>query len=74
MTWERAQKMAKGEFKQFKKTAPFTYRPYEPGKMVTHSGHYLHQIAPLAEVHPGDERITLQAHSARTEHGWILYW
>lgn len=74
ITWEKAQEMSKEDFTQFKKTAPFTYHPYAPGVMVIHSGHYLHQIAPLTEVQPGDERITMQAHSARTEQGWVVYW
>ncbi len=74
MTYERSQKMSKAEFEHFKITAPFTYYPYEPGKLVVHSGHHLHQIAPLADIRPGDERITLQAHAARTEQGWVVYW
>ena len=74
MTWERAQTMSRKDLDHFKKTAPFTYHPYEPGQMVVHSGHHLHQIAPIATIQPGDERITLQAHSDRTEQGWVVYW
>ncbi len=74
MTYDRFKAMPKQEFDRFKKTAPFTYHPYEIGKIVVHSGHYLHQIAPLVKVHEGDERITLQAHALHTEQGWIAYW
>src|SRR5262245_26877984 len=51
-----------------------TYQPYKAGDMVVHNGHYLHQIARLADMQPGDARVTLQGHAVRTERGWINYW
>jgi hypothetical protein len=48
--------------------------PYTVGTLVIHSGHQLHQIAPTREGHPGDERITLQAHALRVDGDWVMYW
>ncbi|MGH9198806.1 MAG: hypothetical protein ACRD1T_24150 [Acidimicrobiia bacterium] len=50
------------------------YHPYTPGTLVLHSGHLLHQIAPVAEVDPDDERITLQGHGLCCAGEWCLYW
>lgn len=47
---------------------------YSLGKLVMHSGHFLHQIAPVPEVAPGDERITLQGHALRCGGQWQVYW
>lgn len=48
--------------------------PYAVGALAMHSGHLMHQIGEIAEVAPGDERITLQGH-ALFQHGeWKLYW
>lgn len=47
---------------------------YGLGRLVIHSGHFLHQIAPVEEVESGDERITLQGHALRHEGCWRLYW
>jgi hypothetical protein len=50
------------------------HHAYEAGTLVLHSGHTLHQIAPVAEVDPDDERITLQGHGVFYDGGWRLYW
>ncbi len=50
------------------------HHPYTTGRCVLHSGHQLHQIAPVPGMVPGNERITLQAHASRVERGWLLYW
>jgi hypothetical protein len=50
------------------------YLPYEPGMMVIHNGHYLHQIARIRQMQAGDYRITLQGHAVWSGNGWILYW
>lgn len=50
------------------------YQPYTPGVLVLHSGHLLHQIAPVAQVNPDDERITLQGHGVNCNGEWVLYW
>lgn len=47
---------------------------YGLGRLVIHSGHFLHQIAPVEQVEPGDERITLQGHALRYGDRWRLYW
>ncbi len=47
---------------------------YEQGVLVIHTGHWLHRISPARDVHPDDERITLQGHAIRTGSGWIAYW
>lgn len=48
--------------------------PYRLGGLALHSGHQLHQIAPMKEMGPDDERITLQGHALPAGGRWILYW
>jgi hypothetical protein len=48
--------------------------PYALGHLLMHSGHALHQIAPVIATYPGDERICLQGHGIRCASGWKLYW
>lgn len=59
------------ELQRFKQIVPVAYRI---GEAVVHSGHMLHQIAPVASVVERDERITLQGHALRCRNGWQLYW
>jgi hypothetical protein len=47
---------------------------YNVGTMVVHSGHVLHQIAPVDSVGHEDRRITLQGHGMRAAGAWHLYW
>jgi hypothetical protein len=51
-----------------------TFHRYREGDLIMHSGHKLHQIAPMRDMLPDDERITLQAHAMPTDEGWLLYW
>jgi len=51
-----------------------SFQPYSIGSLALHSGHYLHQIAGVADVQPGDQRITLQGHGLRRGTDIILYW
>jgi hypothetical protein len=51
-----------------------THHTYAIGSLALHSGHQLHQIAPTTDPQPGDQRITLQAHTLRVDDEWILYW
>jgi hypothetical protein len=51
-----------------------TFHRYSLGTLAIHSGHRLHQIAGVADVRPGDQRITLQGHGLRRGGGWVLYW
>lgn len=57
-------------------TAPGTesYLPYKTGRLVLHSGHVLHQIAPGREFDPRDERITLQGHGLQVGGRFLCYW
>lgn len=50
------------------------YHPYTAGRLVLHSGHQLHQIAPAPGLRPEDVRITMQAHAARVRGRWLVYW
>jgi hypothetical protein len=50
------------------------HHAYEPGTLVLHSGHMLHQIAPVPTVQPDDERISLQGHGVFYDGEWKLYW
>jgi len=50
------------------------YQPYQAGHLYLHSGHLLHQIAPLRAIAPDDQRITLQGHAVRQGGVWQLYW
>jgi len=47
---------------------------YSVGSLVLHSGHELHQIAPVESIDDGDERICLQGHGIRKDGNWFLYW
>ena len=51
-----------------------THVPYETGGMILHSGHSVHQIAPMAKAEPGEERITLQGHAIQRSGVWQVYW
>lgn len=51
-----------------------TFYSYSVGMLAIHSGHRLHQIAGVADVQPGDQRITLQGHGLRRGPETVLYW
>jgi hypothetical protein len=51
-----------------------TFIEYFPGKLVLHEGFMLHQIAPVKEMNPTDERITLQGHGLICDGVMRLYW
>jgi len=53
---------------------PARHHAYEPGTLVLHSGHMLHQIAPVPSVEHDDERIALQGHGVFYDGEWKLYW
>jgi hypothetical protein len=50
------------------------FHAYELGKFSLHSGHFIHQIAPITNIQPDDERITLQGHGLLLQGVWHLYW
>jgi hypothetical protein len=47
--------------------------PYITGSAFCFSGMNLHQIAPIFTAHPGDRRITLQAHGMVCDGAWRLF-
>jgi hypothetical protein len=47
---------------------------YTLGSLVLHTGHELHQIAPVERIEEGDERICLQGLAIRQSGIWLLYW
>lgn len=51
-----------------------TLHAYHVGELVAHPGYLLHQIAPMPDMGPDDQRITLQGHAVYGEDAWILYW
>jgi hypothetical protein len=59
------------ELQRFKK---MRFWPYDLGCLVLHSGHELHQIAPVPRVYDNDERMTLQGHGIMSAKGWRIYW
>ncbi|WP_427162567.1 ATP-grasp domain-containing protein [Aliinostoc sp. HNIBRCY26] len=63
-----------GDVEVMKRFRNKTVHPYNIGKIVVHGGHSLHQIAAIAQVYPGDERITLQGHGVFHNGQWLLYW
>jgi hypothetical protein len=47
---------------------------YQVGSLVLHSGLLFHQIAPMPNMQPDDEKITLQGHGLLCQGTWNLYW
>jgi len=47
---------------------------YKTGIMLVHSGHKLHQIAPIPEFAADEERVTLQGHGLLVDGTWHIYW
>ena len=50
------------------------HHAYKVGTMALHSGALIHQIAPMQQQQPGDERLTLQAHTVWADGRWLVYW
>jgi len=53
------------------------FHPYSVGGLVVHSGHTVHQIAPMSQAPEAGgalARITLQGHAIRAGGSWRLYW
>lgn len=63
-----------GDVEVMKRFRNKTVHPYKVGHIFIHGGHMLHQIAAIAQVNPGDERITLQGHGVYHNGEWLLYW
>ncbi len=74
LTQPEIAKLNTNEIKQLAARNPKTFHAYSMGKMVIHSGHQVHQIAPMPDMVPGDERLTLQGHGLLVDGVWRLYW
>jgi hypothetical protein len=59
---------------ELKQSKTRKYFVYDPGKLVIHSGNFLHQAGLFQDPNPEDERITLQGHMAFYHGSWHLYW
>jgi hypothetical protein len=62
------------EIEQLASTRTKSFHPYKLGKLVLHSGHTVHQIAPIKNIQIDDERITLQGHGLLCHNAWQLHW
>lgn len=51
-----------------------SFHAYRRGELVIHSGHHVHQIAPMIRPQPTDRRITLQGHGLVCNETLYLYW
>ena len=76
--WDLQQKEIAGlsswQLQMLIETRRKTHIPYEVGSMILHSGHSVHQIAPMTAVEPGEERITFQGHAVLRQGAWQIYW
>lgn len=71
---ERTKGMSQAELRELLLASDRHYHPYRAGSMVVHSGLRYHQMAPMKELLPTDERITLQGHGLRCDGTWQLFW
>ncbi|WP_334745439.1 hypothetical protein [Nostoc sp.] len=62
------------EIEQLASRRKKSFHPYKRGGLILHSGHIVHQIAPIKNLQPEDERITLQGHGVFYQNAWQLHW
>lgn len=74
LTWQETARSAYRDVATAVRERHKTFHRYTPGALVVHSGHQLHQIAGVADVRPGEQRITLQGHGIRRGEAWVIYW
>jgi hypothetical protein len=74
LTYQEMSRAIHRDLARFVGCTPKTFYPYSLGMLAIHSGHHLHQIAGVADVQPGDQRITLQGHGLRMGAETVLYW
>lgn len=67
-------KLSIEEQTQIKKSAKLSFYPYKVGHLLIRSGVVFHKIAPMPDIQPGEERITLQGHGTLCKNTWHLYW
>lgn len=76
--WNLPYKDAKGlnhsEIEQLALDKKKRFHPYKVGRLVLHSGHMVHQIAPGKNLQLDDARITLQGHGLLCWGTWQLHW
>jgi hypothetical protein len=71
---DEVDKLPQAEIDRLLPTRKQYFHAYELGKFALHSGLFLHQIAPIKNLQPGDERITLQGHGLFFNGAWHLHW
>ena len=64
----------RSEFHRLLGSREKTYQSYVNGSIVVHSGHTLHEIAAMPQMHETEERITFQGHGLLHSGVWHLYW
>jgi hypothetical protein len=62
------------EIRALIRSCPPRLHAYRTGTLILHSGHMVHQIAPMPGMQEDDERLTLQGHGIRCGDTWQLYW
>jgi hypothetical protein len=75
--WETVRGLSRQAIEKLVSSSPPELRHYTAGGIVLHSGHTVHQIAPLPRIEPGDmrdARITLQGHAVKSDGTWWVYW
>ncbi len=71
---EEVEQLEPSEIEQLTESKKQHFHAYELGKIALHSGHFVHQIAPVQNIQPEDERITLQGHGIFFQGVLHLYW
>ena len=66
--------LSKDEIRQLFNQRRQHVHPYREGFCALHSGHLVHQIAPIPQTKDGEARITLQGHALLCDGVWRLYW
>jgi hypothetical protein len=74
LQYEEVKGLEHPEIEQLASMRKKSFYPYKVGRLVLHSGHTVHQIAPGKNLQPEDERITLQGHGVLYQNAWQLHW
>ena len=71
---QEVDKLSQVEFSNLILTSEKKFCNYRVGTMIIHSGHQVHQIAPVKNIISSDTRITLQGHALFFNNIWNVYW
>jgi hypothetical protein len=71
---QEVDKLSQFEFSNLIQKSEYKFCNYQVGTMIIHSGHQVHQIAPVKNMISSDTRITLQGHALFFDNAWHLYW